>query len=531
MSRHNLYADSLRDKTCVEDWECDGRHLSCDGVKSASERKKCESDLLAQQGSTCDPAARRCTVPLSMRPLRPIAYRLSKHFPPYLAREAFASMAQWNEALMRGERAATGLLPIDQVECSDAQEQADEAPDQKKGDGVCTVNLSRSAEVTCQTENPAAFCYCGSPEEQKGACHRAYDPFESPAAARKRGVPNPYDCYVKGPADVKQPKDYADYAPAKFYGYQFVGKECILTLQANSCDLDPSQPCEELGDLRYQFVTHLQHGSVGFGGITQPLSDPTTGELIVSNTTAAAESIESIATTASQFFPVLRGETPEDQYFSGETLRGYFARLGRDEHPVSIAPSGTEGFRAGDASRPTSTTDGLQNLQSRMQEADQRVKQLAGQEGRAAILSDRQQLLHGSELAARIDAAVNSEAASETDSGGTTQLTSIVDNSPLDDALRERQRRQVMASRNMDSFEDKLYNSQYWQYWATSFKGRSPAEASLRMQQKYFGAVMTHELGHSLGLRHNFAASLDRNNYHDPYFAIARANPLPAFAK
>ena len=33
-----------------------------------------------------------------------------------------------------------------------------------------------------------------------------------------------------------------------------------------------------------------------------------------------------------------------------------------------------------------------------------------------------------------------------------------------------------------------------------------------------------------MGLRHNFAGSLDRNNYHDAYFQIARDLPLPAYS-
>jgi hypothetical protein len=87
-----------------------------------------------------------------------------------------------------------------------------------------------------------------------------------------------------------------------------------------------------------------------------------------------------------------------------------------------------------------------------------------------------------------------------------------------------------MAARNMDVFDAKLYNSQYWGYWANAFKGYPAAEASLRMQQAYYRSVIIHEVGHALGLQHNFAGSLDRNNYHDAYYQIARDLPLPAYA-
>ncbi|MEZ4286577.1 MAG: zinc-dependent metalloprotease [Polyangiales bacterium] len=51
-----------------------------------------------------------------------------------------------------------------------------------------------------------------------------------------------------------------------------------------------------------------------------------------------------------------------------------------------------------------------------------------------------------------------------------------------------------------------------------AFRGRPIGEASIRTQQLYTRMVMHHEMGHSVGLRHNFAASFDRNNYGDGYF-------------
>jgi hypothetical protein len=548
MSRHNMYAHSLDKKqSCVEDWECDGRHLSCDQSDDKA-RSDCEKGLLKKQGSVCDQAAKVCTIPLRDRPTRNVEYRLSPHFPPYLVRQAFEAVAQWNEALMRGQRAVKGVLPIDQMECDSATEKQSEDPTQRQGDGLCTVNLSNTGDIACQTDNPAAFCYCGSPEEVRGVCHRSYDPFETPAEARDRQVPRPYDCYVAGPKDVARPQDYTDYKPADVYGYHFEGKECMLTLLPNECDVDPKKPCQELGDLRYQFLTLVQHGAVSFGGIAQPLTDPTNGELIVSLASTAAESVESVGTTASQFFPVLRGDEPEDQYFAGENLRGYYARLGRVQQPVAIAPSGSDGYSIGNRSRPASSqVDIFKDLSNRMQNMAPKMQQLYGQDGRTAILSDRLTDLHGSDVAARVDGAIVAEtngaglaqsnasevpqtsAQSSKTAGSAAAPKSFIDDSPIDEVLKDRARQQALASRNIDDFEAKLYNAQYWGYWADAFKGRSNAEASLRMQQLYFKAVMTHEVGHAMGLQHNFAGSLDRDNYPDAYYSLARSLPLPAY--
>jgi hypothetical protein len=528
-SRQNLYVDSLDASTqCVADWECDGRFLTCEG----SSEPGCADSLRARQGSVCDPAAQQCTIPIRAREVKPIVYRLSKHFPPYLVRQTFEAVAQWNEALMRGQRAAIGALPIDQYNCQQ---------------GTCTTALSAQTPIACQSDNPTSFCFCGSPEDRGGSCQRSYDAFEAPARAMERGVPNPYDCYIEGPADLAAPQDYQDYDPATAYGYRFVGKECLITLLPNSCDTDRNTPCEELGDLRHQFLTHVQHGAVPFGGVAQPLSDPTTGELIVSNASVAAESIESVGTVASQYFPVLRGDVAEDVYFSGENLRGYYARLGKVEHPVSLATSGTEPYMPRQSGRPAGgSSDLFTQLSARIDALAPKLESLRGQEGRVAIFSDRRPALGVGSAASRIDAAIAADVAphaSSNDAAATpvapgVSLTpsaaaapSVVGQSPLDEELAERHRRAAMAGRNMDSFDAKLYHGQYWQYWANAFSGRPLAEASLRMQQLYYRSVMVHEIGHALGLRHNFAGSLDRNHYHDGYFQIARELPLPDYSE
>lgn len=569
-SLQNLYADSFDDRECVADWECDencdaAQHAvrvtsrayneCCEAAKEAGKDcgSRCKTEATATDraldvfdsclaaeralaGSTCDPVAHRCTIPVRDRPLRPVAYRLSEHFPPHLVREAFDAVAQWNGTLMRGRRAVQGLAPIEQEKCAD-------------GDGVCAVDLVRDALAPCQEDNPAAYCWCGSPEEDRGFCARRYDPFETPEAAKARGVPHPYDCHVQGPDDPAHPTRYEDYDPAEAYDYAFVGEECMLTLRANACDLDRKAPCEELGDLRYQFLTHIQHGAVGFGGVAQPLSDPTTGELIVSNASIAAESIESVGTQASQFFPVLRGEVPEDHYFTGENLRDYYARLGRVEHPVALAPSGGDGYSVADPTRPPDShaddpaqnQDVFKELAARMRENAPRFDQLRGQDGRAAILSDRLHDLAKSPLATRLGAALTDGASPDAarpattvaavtaGAGATSTTPGLVAESPLTDALRERERQRIMSARNLDDFSQKLFNSQYWGYWADAFAGAPAAEAALRMQQVYARAVLTHEVGHALGLRHNFAGSLDRSQYPDAYFKLARRVPLPAY--
>jgi hypothetical protein len=201
--------------------------------------------------------------------------------------------------------------------------------------------------------------------------------------------------------------------------------------------------------------------------------------------------------------------------------------------------SNASGNEISDNSRPTNDDlnaeagaqkmDAWQQLQQRMQRVSTKVAKLKGQEGRAATFSGRKAALKGKPIDAQLASSLTEalKTPAPMTAAGTLKGNGTALDAPMAELEEERQRRQAMSSRNMDIFEDSLYNSQYYRYFAERFKGRTTEEASLRMQQAYFRGVALHELGHVIGLRHNFAASLDRNNYPDAYFKLAVKTPLP----
>lgn len=499
-SRHNIWSDSLTDKQCLADWECDGRYEEVPGTA----------------GSQCDRTARRCTIPVADRPVRRVTYHLNAGYPAHLVRAAFEVIGGWNEVFMKGQRAVKGR----------------EAP-------------SGSVTQTCQNTDPTSYCFCGSAEDTGGSCAYRYDPFETPADAMARGVVEPYDCYIKGPADVASPTAYGDYRAPEAYQYEFVGDECLLELKSNSCDLDSTKACEELGDIRYQFFNYVQHGAVGFGGVALLQAEPTTGELVTANINVNGESVESVGSRALLYFRVLRGEIDEAEYFAGEELRGYYARLGSTNHPVALAASGTDGYSITDPSRPGIPADIHAVALERLEAAAPRVERLRGPDGRAQIFSDRLRSLAGTDVEQRLmaslgpdgrDAMMQLYPRTQMEPGMNPTDDRVLDKtSPfrggfLGGLLAEQKRQDILARRNYCTInEGELYNSAWWGYWAEVFRDRPLEEAAIRMQQVYLRAVMFHEAGHAMGLRHNFGASFDRNNYFDGYYKIARELPLPRF--
>jgi hypothetical protein len=526
--RHNFYANSLADSTdprhdaaghCLADWQCDNRYGTSTGVEAT-----------LTDGSTCDPAARRCTVPLRQRDMRPVDYHLSPHYPRHLVRSAFEVFAEWNDAFMTGNR------------------------------GLHDTPLPTAPErVDCQGVNPTAYCFCDdrmtAPEvgADRTCAHRS-DYFVLPES---RGETNPFQCWVAlvGPdgtptmessaVNPTGPTAFADY-PNEVYQYAFVGDECMFRMNVNSCDRpvadgeDPA-PCEELGDIRYNFFNYASGAGSGWCGVMQPVQDPTNGEAINSPVNMGGLCLDNLSTNALDLWPILRGEIPEDVRFSGENLRGYFENLGNVHVPVGLAPSvdGAE-YIPGDLGRPAMPVDLNAHLNGIFQEVAPRFENLrAGNEGRAAILSDRVRNLRGTGLERRLVEGMSAEgftgiasvdplAALNMEARGTARPSSdaMIDQlSPFGDGFRElltadTEREQALADNYIYYPRDAIYTSRYNQYWANAFAGRPNEEAQIRWAQAFMKAVMLHEVGHGLGMEHNFAASYDRDHYQDGYYNL-----------
>jgi len=65
---------------------------------------------------------------------------------------------------------------------------------------------------------------------------------------------------------------------------------------------------------------------------------------------------------------------------------------------------------------------------------------------------------------------------------------------------------------------------------ALALKDESPESIHQTIAQAVFRATAEHEVGHTLGLRHNFEASTDALNYHPEYWALRGDNPQPLSA-
>ena len=110
---------------------------------------------------------------------------------------------------------------------------------------------------------------------------------------------------------------------------------------------------------------------------------------------------------------MLRGDEPEDSYFTGENLRGYFASLGKIESPVATVPVETAGNENSDLSRPgredAARADARADMKNRFEQAFAKAARLKGQEGRAQIFSGRKAALRGTSIDTQLAASLQGE--------------------------------------------------------------------------------------------------------------------------
>jgi hypothetical protein len=552
--RHNFYRNSFRHDPagatipCVSDWQCSGRfddngdgHF--DGVP----------------GSMCDQAAHVCTLPLGQRDLREVAYYLSPGYPRYLLRSAFELVGQWNEVFMRGARS---------IHTDTMTGQPRQPPS--------------GMPITCQSANPTEYCFCGQPQGGQPAvisgevdrttmtCPFRVNWFQTYQQQVAAGVTDPYNCWIEGPQDVADSAIMAQGFEA--YDQSWTGmhfafdptangghSECMLTLHVNSCDAhppgmmgstDPGAACEQLGDIRYNMFNYVSAAASGFCGVMQPMQDPVNGEAIVSPINMGGQCLDNFGVQPLEWWPILRGEMGTDNIISGDEVRRYFAALGTVHEPQGIAPGADPGFDPNSSSRPALPADLHSFYLDQLAQNMAGASQLHGAEGRAMLYSDRLGRASGTQLERRYAEALASEgfptpnaieqaAAVALDGPAVVpQHMNLDDQATMDrvSPMRSSFMQSAMADLNterelmnhgscmMMPRPALVYTSQFGEYWAHAFAGFDNSVARVRWAQAWHRAVMQHELGHGLGLEHNFAATLDRDNYLPGYYNIALAD-------
>jgi hypothetical protein len=292
-----------------------------------------------------------------------------------------------------------------------------------------------------------------------------------------------------------------------------------------------------LGDIRYSFIAYVpKYMKYGLLGLGPSNNDPETGEILSGmaylyhhNNTAAWRTVEQIE--------LLNGVRAPTEFIDGLDLTdwvqsanttGRFRFRGLDEATTMVERVANNAFSKFWAGRHEAITEADLDFQHQH-------GAFAWAEQKMATMYDLGHLNGlGNSPRARLAAIEGSPIEAQLAHPEMKMAGGFAPDAKVDDALldaisparggfmldvrdRARLREEIAASRNMylpEMLDDALMGL------ARELKGKSGDDAYAIVRDAVYTAVFAHEIGHSLGLMHNFGGSDDAVNYHDDYWKL-----------
>jgi len=307
----------------------------------------------------------------------------------------------------------------------------------------------------------------------------------------------------------------------------------VISSDPVECGAPGTHP--RIGDIRYNLLYWVDEpttaGLLGYGPNS---NDPETGEVISSSAFIYGASIDDYAAYARDLVRLVNGEILPDKFIDGVNVREWVGAntYGSKSKTVTQAEVNEMGGRM-----DTSWTKGLPrtpamkkgNAKSTRELLISRhaaMKQSPVLKGEPGMTARRLAKLHDSDVEAKL---VNGEALLMRGINPNTPGIGVLANpakvrplelfNPAARNFRKKQR-QHMASRGVDfaTIDDTVLG------FALAQKGQDPALVKKKIREQVFLSTALHEVGHTVGLRHNFAGSYDAMNYPKQYWDLRTTN-------
>ena len=300
--------------------------------------------------------------------------------------------------------------------------------------------------------------------------------------------------------------------------------EDVFVLQANSFVPGETRG-ERIGDLRYSYIYYVPEpqiaGPLGYG---PSAVDPLTGRIVHASAYVYGAGLESWATWGADIVALINGQISTKELIEGEDVRAYVARV-RGDYAAQASLTMAEAKQFAGSRR---VTEG----RAKQKRITKRGMRLDRGKIRAKLSAIEDTQFEERLLTDEIVRALRPE----TRGAGDSLVASLSPNerariSPARWGTRgamraHRDKRQlklrlknIMMARDLD---DAVFGL------AERLKGetdRTKVRASIL--ESVFASTTEHEIGHTLGLRHNFSGSYDSLNYHPHYWELRGNNPSP----
>lgn len=472
-SIHNIWKKSHQAATCDSNADEDK-----DGTADA-----CDNDVTGyagRAGSQCDVAEHRCTIPVRDREIKTIAYFVNKDAP-----DAFQDRVEGGKVTERGT--------LEQMGVAWSQ--------------LLDVSVAYRREVECRRTG----------DGDRASCHAEY--FESDGSPSNKQVVEVGGWLTDRPrpqeVDAGKPGFYVCHNPVRDYDPESVcGKPGTRT---------------RLGDIRKNHLIYWPHESrARYGGVGWNPPDPLTGETFGATATVMGRSATRAAAMQRDIIQLALGDTKMEEVLDGvpaeryaqmlkagtSTAEGLRSGKSASEIQARLAAIDTDALRASIATRTNAT---LTARDAAITESTSKAKSVVdGRQFSAGVA--------GFGALAKKVAAVPQVAQ---DFAGFAEL---------EPAKLEAMRAwydEDLAARGA-CFDEAagagagtLYLASLAGHFKAKYGSLDPVERGKRIYddlvKETIKGIGLHEIGHSLGLRHNFASSWDAPNFNPQYWQLRTA--------
>jgi Met-zincin len=310
-----------------------------------------------------------------------------------------------------------------------------------------------------------------------------------------------------------------------------------------------------MGDLRYNLIPYVEQITGGLLGLGPSSMDPETGEIVQAVANVYGPGLDSWSASSQQVMDVLNGDISLEKLVTGEDMTGYvFANLSATDPRRADGPAPSKSPLSADPTRPLSSYASLNGvLKTRMDEfkmkghlplrtQDRRAVAAKILEQNPSLESELYNLPEIRNAVLGLVANRDFQSRLKTDSTFFRKVARdlLMGNDPIS-RFKDKKLKAVDPKIGCHysyeySDDDYIGTAKAKLAVLTAAKakyvsqGKSPAEADTLarkdvwddLRRDAWRSIAEHEVGHTLGLMHNFIGSFDALNYKDGYWDLRK---------